>query len=188
VPAPSAAGQGLRAAAVAMTAARFFGRPEHRQLFALSSSSVRWPTRSLDCGPGPSAGTGPPAKSPGGASIADLCRWLFSSVGARTARSVRQLIAAAHRGQALLGGRGPQRRRAAAPTGSGAGHPARERPSPGAGVGAGPGPGGCGGAERARTPPYRRRPRRTPGDGGVGPPRRRLASGDEPDAHCVARA
>ena len=35
MPAPSAAGQGLRAAAVAMTAARFFGRPEHRQLFAL---------------------------------------------------------------------------------------------------------------------------------------------------------
>ena len=35
VPAPSAAGQGLRAAAVAMTAARFFGRPEHQQLFAL---------------------------------------------------------------------------------------------------------------------------------------------------------
>src|SRR5664280_2741839 len=35
VPPPSQAGQGLRAAAVAMTAARFFGRPEHRQLFAL---------------------------------------------------------------------------------------------------------------------------------------------------------
>ena len=35
VPPPSQAGQGLRAAAVAMTAARFFGRPEHRQLLAL---------------------------------------------------------------------------------------------------------------------------------------------------------
>jgi hypothetical protein len=35
VPPPSQAGHGLRAAAVAMTAARFFGRPEHRQLFAL---------------------------------------------------------------------------------------------------------------------------------------------------------
>jgi hypothetical protein len=35
VPPPSQAGQGLRAAAVAMTAARFFGRPEHKQLLAL---------------------------------------------------------------------------------------------------------------------------------------------------------
>jgi hypothetical protein len=35
VPPPSQAGQGLRAAAVAMTAARFVGRGEHQQLFAL---------------------------------------------------------------------------------------------------------------------------------------------------------
>jgi len=35
VPPPSPAGQGLRAAAVAMTAARFVGRSEHQQLFAL---------------------------------------------------------------------------------------------------------------------------------------------------------
>jgi len=35
VPPPSQAGQGLRAAAVAMTAARFVGRGEHTQLFAL---------------------------------------------------------------------------------------------------------------------------------------------------------
>jgi len=35
VPPPSPAGQGLRAAAVAMTAARFVGRGEHQQLFAL---------------------------------------------------------------------------------------------------------------------------------------------------------